>query len=197
LSRGRLLRASRAVDAFHSGVGTFVAWLTLVMVLVGSFNALARYLGRWVGLNVSSNAWLELQWYLFSLVFLLGAAHTLERGAHVRVDVLYGRLSTRARSWIDLLGALLFLVPFTLFALWVSWPAVRNSWAIREGSPDPSGLPRFPIKAAILVGFALLLLQGLSEAVKAAARLRSGGSPAPPVEPESPGSADEPDEAVP
>jgi TRAP-type mannitol/chloroaromatic compound transport system permease small subunit len=171
-----------------------VAWLTLVMVLVGSFNALARYFGRWAGVNLSSNAWLELQWYLFSLVFLLGAAHTLERGAHVRVDVLYGRLSLRARAWIDLLGALLFLVPFTLFALWVSWPAVRNSWAIREGSGDPGGLPRFPIKTAILVGFGLLLVQGLSEAVKAAARLRAGATPAEPIASEP---ADEPREAAP
>jgi TRAP-type mannitol/chloroaromatic compound transport system permease small subunit len=172
-----LLAASRSVDRFHARLGSLVAWLTLLMVLVGSLNALARYVSRWVGVNLSSNAWLELQWYLFSLVFLLGAAHTLERNAHVRVDVLYGRLGARARAWIDLLGSLVFLVPFTIFGLWVSWPAVRNSWAIREISPDPGGLPRYPIKAVIPLAFALLLLQGLSEAIKAFARLREEKRP--------------------
>jgi TRAP-type mannitol/chloroaromatic compound transport system permease small subunit len=171
--RGGLAAASRAIDGFNRRLGAVVAWLTLLMVLIGSFNALARYLGRYVGASLSSNAWLELQWYLFSLVFLLGAGHTLERGAHVRVDVLYGRLSHKARAWIDLLGSLVFLVPFTVFGLWVSWPAVRNSWVIRELSPDPGGLPRWPIKAVILMAFALLMLQGISEAIKAAARLRS------------------------
>lgn len=173
MSWSGLETTSRLIDGFNRRLGSLVAWLTLVMVLIGSFNALARYLGRYVGASLSSNAWLELQWYLFSLVFLLGAAHTLERGAHVRVDVLYGRLSNKARAWIDLFGSLIFLVPFTVFGLWVSWPAVRNSWAIRELSPDPGGLPRWPIKAVILVAFALLMLQGFSEAIKAAARLRS------------------------
>jgi TRAP-type mannitol/chloroaromatic compound transport system permease small subunit len=174
-----LVRASRMIDAFNRRLGSLVNWLTLVMVLVGAFNALARYLGRFAGVGLSSNAWIELQWYLFSAVFLLGAAHTLERGAHVRVDVLFGRLPARARHWIDLLGSLLFLLPFTVFALWVSWPAIRNSWSVREVSPDPGGLPRYPIKTVILLGFALLVLQGISEAIKAAARLRSGASAEP------------------
>jgi TRAP-type mannitol/chloroaromatic compound transport system permease small subunit len=174
--RGVLARASRAIDAFHHRLGSWVTWLTLVMVLVGAFNALARYLGRTVGVNLSSNAWIELQWYLFSLVFLLGAAPALAKGAHVRVDVLYARVPPRARAWIDLLGSLLFLLPFTLFGLWSSWPAIRNSWAVREVSSDPGGLPRYPLKTMILVAFALLFLQGLSEAYRAASRLRAGST---------------------
>ena len=179
---GALARLSRTVDRFNRRLGNLVTWLTLGMVLIGAFNSIARYLGRSVGANLSSNAWIELQWYLFSIVFLLGSAHALEQGAHVRVDVLYGRLPARARHWIDLLGSLLFLLPFTVFGLVISWPAVRNSWSVREVSPDPGGLPRYPIKAVILVAFALLMLQGISEAIKAAGRLRAG-APAEPGHP--------------
>ena len=136
------------------------------MVLLGAFNAIARYLGRSLGLDLSSNAWIELQWYLFSVVFLLGAARTLRERGHVCVDVLYGRLSERWQRRIDRAGTLLFLLPFCIFALVTSWPSVRNSWAVREGSPDPGGLPRYPIKALILVAFALLALQGLAWLVR-------------------------------
>lgn len=156
----------RWIDALNERIGRVVGWLVLLMVLIGAYNAVARYLGRWVGLNLSSNAYLEAQWYLFSLVFLLGAAYTLKHDDHVRVDVLYGRLSRRARAWIDLVGTLVFLLPFSVFCLWVSWPSVRNSWAVQEGSPDPGGLPRYPLKTMILVAFALLLLQGIAEAVR-------------------------------
>ncbi|QDU65526.1 TRAP transporter small permease subunit [Engelhardtia mirabilis] len=171
-----LLSAAGLVDALNRRVGGFVAWLTALMVAVGAFNALARYTGRFVDLQLSSNAWIELQWYLFSLVFLLGAPWALRSGAHVRVDVLYGRLGVRGKAWIDLVGTLLFLVPFCVFALWASWPAVRESIAVGEVSPDPGGLPRWPIKAVVLLAFALLLLQGLSEAVKRVAVL-AGRSP--------------------
>jgi len=167
-----LLRLARRIDALNRAIGKLAGWLALAMVLTGAFNAVARYFDRAVGGGLSSNAYIEVQWYLFSLVFLLGAPHALRAGAHVRVDVLYARLSTRGRAWIDLLGGLLFLVPFCLFALWVSWPAVRDSWAIREGSPDPGGLARYPIKSAIPLAFGLLLLQGLSEIVKRVALLR-------------------------
>lgn len=166
------LEISRALDRFSERIGHGVAWLTLAMVLVGAYNAVVRYLGRFFGWNLSSNAYIELQWYLFSLVFLLGAAYTLRRGAHVRVDVLYGRLSRRGRAWINLAGTLVFLLPFCAFSLWVSWPSVRNSWVIREVSPDPGGLPRYPIKAMILVAFALLAVQGISEIIKQVAILR-------------------------
>ena len=168
----QLLRISHAIDRLNEKVGQGVAWLSLLMVLIGCFNAIGRYLGRFLGWNLSSNAYIELQWYLFSLIFLLAAAYTLQRGAHVRVDVLYGRLSARGKAWINLLGTILFLLPFSIFCLWVSWPAVHNSWVVREVSPDPGGLPRYPLKAMILVAFVLLILQGISELIKQIAILR-------------------------
>jgi len=169
----------RGVDRINERIGRSVAWLVLVMVLLGAFNAVARYAGRYVGFNLSSNAYLELQWYIFSLVFLLGAAHALRRDAHVRVDVLYGRIGARARAWIDLIGTLLLLIPFCVFVVWVSWPSVRNSWIVLEDSPDPGGLPRYPIKSMILVAFALLLLQGVAEAVRRVEWLRGARKPEP------------------
>lgn len=169
------LRFVRAVDRLNDAIGHTIAWLTLAMVLVAAGNAVARFLGRYIGWNLSSNAYLELQWYLFSAVFLLGAAYALHQGAHVRVDVFYSRLSTRGKAWIDLLGTLLFLLPFCIVALWLSWPSVRNSWLTRETSPDPGGLARYPIKALILVCFGLLLLQGIAEVVRQVAILRGTG----------------------
>ena len=170
-----LQRISRRIDRFSETLGQGVSWLALIMILIGAFNAVVRYLGRFTGWNLSSNAYLELQWYLFSLVFLLGAAYTLRRDAHVRVDVIYGHLPPRAQSWINLLGTLFFLVPFSLFGLWVSWPSVRNSWRILEGSSDPGGLPRYPIKTMILVAFFCLLLQAISEAIRSFYQLRDRG----------------------
>ncbi len=167
-------KVARSIDGFSRIVGRGTAWLSIAMVLVGSLNALARYLGKGLGFSLASNLYLELQWYLFSLVFLLAASYTLERGAHVRVDVLYSRLGIRARHWIDLLGTLLLLVPFCIFSLWVSWPAVVNSWRILEQSPDPGGLPRYPIKTAILLCFAMLLLQALAEIIKKISALNQG-----------------------
>ena len=155
-----------AIDRATSAIGRVVSWLVPAMVLIGAYNAVARYLGRFLGVNLSSNLYLELQWYLFSLIFLVGGAYALRENAHVRVDVLYGRLGRRARAAIDCAGTLLLLAPFCIFILWVSWPSVRNSWVVREGSPDPGGLPRYPLKAVILVAFALLLVQALSELLK-------------------------------
>jgi len=160
-------------DRLNSRIGVAVSWLTLAMVAVGAYNAVVRYLGRFTGWNLSSNAYLELQWYMFSLVFLLGAAYALLTGAHVRVDVIFSRLPERWRRRIDLWGSLLFLIPFAVFGLVVSWPAVRNSWAVLEVSSDPGGLPRYPIKSVLLVAFALLALQGLAEAVRNWQRLRA------------------------
>jgi TRAP-type mannitol/chloroaromatic compound transport system permease small subunit len=162
----------RAIDRVSELAGGAVLWLVGVMVLVGAFNALARYTSRWTGVNLSSNAYIELQWYLFSLVFLLGASYALKHDAHVRVDVLYGRLGDRGRAWIDLLGTLVFLLPFSVFMLVVSWPSVAASWRVREVSPDPGGLARYPIKTVILAAFVLLILQGIAEAAKRVQVLR-------------------------
>lgn len=170
-ARSPLRSFARAVDRLNDWIGGAVAWLVPAMVLLGAFNAVARYAGRWAGFNLSSNAYLELQWYLFSLIFLLGAAHTLRRDAHVRVDVLYGRLAPRARDWLDIVGTLVFLIPFCFFVLWLSWPMVRNSWQVLEISSDPGGLPRYPIKSVIPVAFVLLLLQGMAEIARRIVRL--------------------------
>jgi len=169
------LGISRFVDAFNRVVGRAVAWLTLAMVLVGAYNAVARYVERDLGFSLSSNAYLELQWYLFSLVFLLGAPYALRKGAHVRVDVLYGGHKERAKAWIDLLGTLLFLIPFCAFAIWISWDFVHDSWVKREMSSDPGGLPRWILKPVVPLAFALLALQGVSEAIKRVALLRGHG----------------------
>jgi len=162
----RWLRLAHGIDRFSERTGRLVYWLTLGMVLLGAFNAVARYLDRYTGLGLSSNMYIELQWYLFSLVFLLGAAYTLKHDAHVRVDVVYGRLSKRGRAWIDLIGTVLFLFPFCILMLWTSWPAVINSWSVLEVSPDPGGLPRYPIKTVIPIAFLLLMIQGLSMLIK-------------------------------
>jgi TRAP-type mannitol/chloroaromatic compound transport system permease small subunit len=168
-----LLQVSAFIDRLNSAVGRSVSWLVLVMVLVGAFNAVARYSGRFIGVNLSSNGWLELQWYLFSVVFLFAAADTLRRDGHVRVDVLFGKLSKRNQAWIDIAGTVLFLLPFCVFGLWASWPTVHASWHVWEMSPDPGGLPRYPIKSAVLVAFVLLGLQGISELVKRVEAVRA------------------------
>lgn len=162
----RLLPLANAIDRINGWIGRAVSWLTLVMILIGAYNAIVRYLGRYLGTNLSSNVYLELQWYLFSVVFLMGAAWTLREDAHVRVDVLYDRLSPKTRRRIDIFGALVLLLPFCAFCLWVSVPSIRNSWAILEGSPDPGGLPRYPIKTIILVCFVFLALQGIAQLIK-------------------------------
>lgn len=175
LSRGLML--ARAIDRLSDTIGRAVIWLSLLMVLIGSFNTAARYLGRRLGTELASNTYIELQWYLFSLLFLLGAGYTLKHDRHVRVDVIYARLSPKARAWIDVVGSVFFLIPFCIFGLVVCWPAVRNSWAVMEQSPDPGGLPRYPIKTMILVAFLLLLVQGVAELIRKIAVLRGVVAP--------------------
>ena len=157
---------SAFVDALNDKMGAGIRWLALVMVFVGAGTAILRYSARGLELSLNLTPLGELQWYLFSLIFLLGAAYGLNHDVHVRVDVLYERFSKKARALIDLIGTLVFLIPFSLVMLYVSWPAVSNSFSIREMSPDPGGLPRWPIKIVILVSFVLLMLQGLSQIVK-------------------------------
>ena len=168
----RWLRLASGIDRFNEWAGRSLYWLTLAMVLIGSFNAIVRYLDRYTGLSLSSNTYIELQWYLFSLMFLLGAAYTLKHNAHVRVDVFYGRLSARGKAWINLLGTVLFLIPFCVLMLWAAWPAVRESWSLLEVSPDPGGLPRYPIKTVIPIAFLLMMVQGEAMLIRQIAILR-------------------------
>ena len=161
-----LLGVSRGIDRLNNGVGRAVKWLVLVASLLSAGNAVMRY-----GFDLSSNAWLELQWYLFALIFLLGAGYTHLHNGHVRIDVLYGRFGPRARAWIDLLGGLLSLLPLAGLIGWLGWSAFQNAWAIGETSPDAGGLLRWPIKLAIPLGFGLLFLQGVSECIKRVAFL--------------------------
>lgn len=167
------LRLATAIDRLNDVVGSVLIWLLALMVAVGAFNAVARYVSRFIGLNLSSNAYIEFQWYLFSLIFLLGAAWALKHDAHVRVDIVYERIGRRGRAWVDLLGTVVFLLPFSLLMLLVSYPSIAASWRVREVSPDPGGLPRYPIKAAVLVAFVLLILQGIAQLLKQIAILRN------------------------
>jgi TRAP-type mannitol/chloroaromatic compound transport system permease small subunit len=162
-----LLAASRFIDRVNACVGRAVSWLVLAAVLISAGNAVTRY-----ALNLSSNAWLEVQWYLFSAIFLLAAGWALLRNAHVRIDAITGRLTPEARAWIDIVGAALFLMPMALLILYFSWPMFLQSYLGHELSSDAGGLVRWPVKLLIPVGFALLVLQGASEIIKRIAFLR-------------------------
>ncbi len=161
-----LLRLSRAIDALNERVGHLVYWLILAAVLVSAGNATVRYL-----FDMSSNGWLELQWYLFAAVFLLASGYTLRHNEHVRIDVIISHLPPRLRAWIDLLGGLLFLLPMATIILVLSWPMFIESVVRNEFSADAGGLLRWPAKLLIPVGFLLLALQGVSEIIKRAAFL--------------------------
>jgi TRAP-type mannitol/chloroaromatic compound transport system permease small subunit len=158
---GALLRLARAIDRLNELVGRSVAWLGLLAVLVCAAAATGRY-----ALNVGSNAWLEIQWYLNSAVFLLVAGYTLKRNEHVRIDVINGRFSPRVQAWIDIFGGVFMLLPAVVIIGWYSWPSLVNSWQINEYSSDPGGLIRWPVRLLIPAAFALLALQGLSEIIK-------------------------------
>jgi len=153
---------TRWIDGLNEGVGRLASWLVFVVVLIGGFNAIVRYTARFTHLNISANIYLELQWYLFSAMFLLGGAYTLKRDEHVRVDVFLARMNRRRKAMIDVAGTILFLIPFCIFVIWSSWFPVYNSWAILEKSPDPGGLPRYPVKTLIPLAFFLLLLQAIA-----------------------------------
>jgi len=167
-----LLKIADLIDAFNRRVGQLMFLFVLIMILVGVYNATVRYLGGFIGANLSSNAYLELQWYLFGAIFMLGAAYTLQKDGHVRVDVLQSRLTPKAKAWIDLIGILVFMIPFCALVFWLSLPWVLKSYQLLEMSSDPGGLPRYPIKTVVPVAFLLLLLQGLSQLIKAVAVIR-------------------------
>ena len=175
-----LLTLSRLIDALNERVGRFTMWLVLVMVLVSAANATSRY-----ALDRASNAWLELQWYLFAAVFLLCAGYTLLHNEHIRIDVISGRLSRRAQTWIDIFGTVFFLLPMAGFMVWLSWPIFMNAWNSGEVSSSAGGLIRWPARLLVPVGFFLLSLQGVSELVKRVAFLR-GLIPDPAEKPEDP-----------
>ena len=162
-----LLRLSGLIDALNERVGRLSYWLILVMVLVSAGNASVRY-----AFDRSSNAWLEIQWYLFSAVFLLGAGYTLLHNQHVRIDVISGRLSKRARAWIDVLGTLFFLLPMAIAIMWMSWPVFVQAFELHEESSNAGGLIVWPARLLVPVGFLLLVLQGISEMIKRIAFLR-------------------------
>ena len=164
---GALLGLSRGIDRANLLIGRWVAWLVLAAVLISAGNAIIRKI-----FNTSSNAWLEVQWYLFGALVMLGAAAALNRNEHVRVDVIYGAISDRARLWIDLFGLIFLLLPFAAYAAWLSWPIFVSSWRIHEMSSNSGGLVRWPAKLLLPVGFGLLTLQGLSELIKRIAALR-------------------------
>ncbi len=146
------------INQLNETVGRAVAWLTTALVLVIGYDVAGRYL-----FNTSSAGVVELEWHLFSFIFLLGAAYALKHDRHVRVDVFYQNFSPKQQAWVNLIGTLLFLLPFCFVVVRESWQFAVNAWAIQEGSPDPGGLPaRYVVKAAIPLGFLLLLLQGLS-----------------------------------
>ena len=166
------LTLSRMIDTLNERIGQLMYWFALAMILIGAYNATVRYLGNFFGRNLSSNAYLEAQWYLFGAMFMLGAAYTLRHNAHVRVDIFYGRLSARGQAWIELLGTTLFLLPFASMVLYLSLPWVEFSWKLHEVSPNPGGLPRYPIKTIVPIAFALLIAQGISQIIKAIAVIR-------------------------
>ena len=165
-------KIAEVIDGINERIGRFAAWLVLVIVLLGTWNAVARYVSRFTDVNLSSNAYLELQWYLFSAIFLLGGAYTLKKDEHVRVDVLHAGFKPHVRAKIDFAGTLLFLIPFCIFVLWTSWYPVINSWRILERSPDPGGLVRYPVKTLIPLGFILLLMQAVSLLIRRKAAMR-------------------------
>ncbi len=165
----RVLRWAERVSA---AIGWLSARLVVVMVAAGALGALLRYLAPLLGITPALNAIGDVQWMLFSAVFLLGAAWALAEDAHVRVDVLYARLSPRRRAFVDLVGTLGLLLPFCALLLWASWPAVVESVAIREAALDAGGLARWPVKLLVPLGVVLLALQGVAQAVRAAAALR-------------------------
>jgi len=161
-----LLRVSRFIDFLNEKIGTTAYWLVLASVVVSSGNAVVRYV-----FDTSSNGWLEIQWYLYSGFFLVGAGYTLLRNEHVRIDIIVSRLAPRTRAWIDLLGGIFFLLPMATIIMWLAWPVFADSYALTEYSPNAGGLLRWPVKLMIPVGFFLLAIQGVSEIIQRAAFL--------------------------
>jgi TRAP-type mannitol/chloroaromatic compound transport system permease small subunit len=162
-----LLKLSATVDAFTNLIGKFIRWLVLGSVLISAGNAIIRK-----AFNISSNGFLEIQWYLFAGVFLLGSGFAFMRNVHVRIDFISSKLSKRTNTLIDILGIVLFIVPLCLMMVWLSWPLFSNALATGEMSQNAGGLIRWPAYLLMPLGFGLLFIQALSELVKRVAFLR-------------------------
>ena len=161
-----LLSLSRLVDSVNERLSVIADALVLLSCLISAGNAFSRY-----AFSLSSNAWLEIQWYMFGALVMLGASYTLKKNEHVRVDIVYTNLPTRAQIWIDIVGAVLFLLPAVIIMSYLSWPIFHLSWIENELSNNAGGLIRWPIKIFLPLGFALLSLQGFSELIKRIAML--------------------------
>jgi len=169
----RFLHGYRMASNKMSGVlGVISASLVFVTVLVSVVNVILRRLGAEIGRTLTSNAYVEAQWYLFTMVFVTGLAYILRDGVNVRVDFWFGNRSARTKSWIDLIGHLIGLLPFAYIGIKYSWPAVQTSWELNEQSPDAGGLPRAPIKTVLMFGFVFIMIQGLAEVIKVVEELR-------------------------
>ncbi|WP_442773227.1 TRAP transporter small permease subunit [Paenirhodobacter enshiensis] len=164
---GSLLALSRVIDAINDRIGKAVSWLILLAILVSTGNAIVRKV-----FDASSNAWLELQWYLFGAAFMLAAAYTLKQNEHIRIDILYGAVSRRKQHWIDLFGHVFFLMPMAALMVWLLVPYAFSSFRTGEMSPNSGGLILWPAKAILLAGFVLLFAQGISEIIKKIAVMR-------------------------
>jgi len=169
----RWLDLAERLDALNKAFAVIARWSVLIMLGLGLWNVVGRYLGVSIGHNLSSNGLIEGQWYLFDLVFLLGLGWTLQRHGHVRVDVIQSRWGARRQARMELLGTLVFLLPFALGVMLISLEPALQSWSIGEASPDPNGLPRYWVKSLIPLGFLLLALQGIAEAIRAWAKLKA------------------------
>ena len=161
-----LLAYSRVIDWISTQFAVVANWLVLLAAVISAANAGSRYL-----FSESSNGWLEIQWYMFAGMVLLGAPYTLKMNEHVRVDLVYGMVSERTRIWIDIVGGLLFLLPICIILTYFTWPWFVESWTINEGSSNAGGLIRWPVKLLLPVGFCLMTLQGVSEIIKRIAAL--------------------------
>jgi TRAP-type mannitol/chloroaromatic compound transport system permease small subunit len=173
---GRVMTAAlayqRFADRLSEWMGTISQYVVIVTVVVGFVNVVLRYTGQLAGVRLTNNGLIEAQWYLYSLIFLFGFGYILKHQVNVRVDFWFANQPRRRKAWIDIIGHSISLIPFCLIAIWVSVPQVRTSWQLNEQSPDPSGLPRAPIKTMIIVAFVLLLAQAVAEMVKLIAVLR-------------------------
>lgn len=166
-----LLSLSRSIDRITAKLGRFNSVLTLLMVFISAANAVFRKV-----FNISSNAWLEVQWYLFAAVVMLGLAYVLQKNAHVRIDFISSRLQPRTRAWVDIFGILFFLFPLAYLLIVLSWPMFMNAYVSSEMSPHSGGLIRWPVLLLIPLGFALFLAQGISELIKRSAYLSGHAS---------------------